>query len=146
MNRDNRLVTASTAAQQLHSLPIPAGALVIDIRDMDDDVLAILEGEIKDLANEMNLQQVDHWRYLTTFIKFLPLPPLSLDEVKILREEEEKQRQLHSAKRRTRSAPGQSHTTSYKPVLVLIMRMKILSHLSWIGFLTVNLNALLQTV
>ena len=95
--------------QQLHSLPIPAGALVIDMRDADDGALAMLEGEIKNLAGEMNMQQVDHWRYLTAFIEFLHLPPLSSDEVKDLRGEEDKQQ-----KQQTRSATGRYNRPSHR--------------------------------
>src|SRR2546421_8723793 len=103
MNRDRSLVTTSAAIQQLYTLPIPSGALVIDIRGLDDDdVLATLQGEIKNLASEMNMQQVDHWRYLTSFIEVLSLTPLTLDEIKALGAEGDKQQQQQQQKR-TRS-------------------------------------------
>lgn len=106
MNRDRRMMLNSTGTQQLQSLPLPAAALVIDVRG-DNDVIAMLEGEIKNLASDMNMQQIDHWRYLTTFIDVLSLNPLTLDQVKALRHEEDKQQQ-------TRSATGRYHKGSHK--------------------------------
>ncbi len=71
---------------QLTSLPLPSPTLVIDTRGVEDDnVMDRLKIEIADLANEMKTQDIHHWRYLTEFLSFWLEEPMTADEVKILR-------------------------------------------------------------
>ncbi len=67
-----------TNIEQRGLLPLPAAALVIDIRGVrDDEVVERLNIEIADLASEMKTYNVHHWRYLTDFLSFQRIAPSS---------------------------------------------------------------------
>ncbi|MEO8972483.1 MAG: hypothetical protein ABI406_12880, partial [Ktedonobacteraceae bacterium] len=67
-----------TNIEQRGLLPLPAAALVIDIRGVnDDEVVERLNIEIADLASEMKTNNVFHWRFLTDFLSFIRVPPAS---------------------------------------------------------------------
>lgn len=71
---------------QRGELPLPSPALVIDVRGMsDDDIIEHLEIEITDLASEMKVHNVHHWRKLTDFLSFLRIAPLRTDDIKAIR-------------------------------------------------------------
>lgn len=70
---------------QLHNLPLPSASLVIDVRGVDDDLLKMLEIEIENLASEMGMHNINHWRYLTRFLAFKSLAPLLAKEINHLR-------------------------------------------------------------
>lgn len=58
------------------SLPLPAAAVVIDIRGIsNDEVIDWLTIEITDLASEMRIYDIHHWRYLTEFLHFTRITP-----------------------------------------------------------------------
>lgn len=72
---------------QRGQLPLPAAALVIDMRGINDDevgqtdeVIEWLKIEIADLASEMKSNQVHHWRFLTEFLSFIRIQPSREDE------------------------------------------------------------------
>ncbi len=67
---------------QLDELPIPPATLVIDMRTVPDDVLDTLQVEIENLTSVMDMKNVHHWRYLTDFLAFKKLPPISYEEAK----------------------------------------------------------------
>lgn len=70
-----------TNIEQRGLLPLPAAALVIDIRGVsDDEVVERLNIEIADLASEMKSYNVHHWRYLTDFLSFQRIAPASAFE------------------------------------------------------------------
>jgi hypothetical protein len=70
---------------QRGTLPLPSAALVIDMRGITgDDVIDRLRIEIADLANEMKLHEVNHWRYLTEFLSFRQFTPLHSEEVEAI--------------------------------------------------------------
>lgn len=83
MDIDSKLVA------QLNSLPIPPAALVIDMRktDSENDVLQILRVEIEGLANELGMQNINHWRYLTGFLAYEKLLPLTQHDIQLLRQD-----------------------------------------------------------
>jgi len=67
-----------TNIEQRGLLPLPAAALVIDIRGVnDDEVVERLNIEIADLASEMKTYNVFHWRFLTDFLSFIRVAPAS---------------------------------------------------------------------
>ena len=71
---------------QKELLPLPSAALVIDVRGIDDDdVVDRLRIEVEDLATELRSQGVHHWRYLTEFLSFTTIEPMSPEEVDTLR-------------------------------------------------------------
>ena len=78
-----RLVESTTS--QIQSLPLPSALLVIDVRGVDDDLLKMLKIEIENIASEMDMHNINHWRYLTRFLAFKSLAPLSAKEVNHLR-------------------------------------------------------------
>src|SRR5579884_3259374 len=62
--------------QERGQLPLPAAALVIDMRGINhDSVIEWLRVEIEDLASEMKTHNIYHWRYLTEFLSFLRIQP-----------------------------------------------------------------------
>ena len=70
---------------QRGSLPLPSAALVIDVRGVeDDDVIDRLRIEIADLASEMRVYDINHWRFLTDFLSFRSLSPLRDEDVKTI--------------------------------------------------------------
>ena len=69
---------------QLDIVPIPPGTLVIDLHSIPDDVLDALRIEIENLASEMNMRHVSHWRYLTDFLHLKKLPLLTYAEIEAL--------------------------------------------------------------
>jgi hypothetical protein len=70
-----------TNIEQRGLLPLPAAALVIDIRGVsDDEVVERLNIEIADLASEMKTYNVHHWRFLTDFLSFQRIAPASAFE------------------------------------------------------------------
>jgi len=67
-------------------LPLPAAALVIDLRGFDDDeTIERLKIEIADLTNEMRTEEIYHWRYLSDFLSFWSRHPLSIESIATLR-------------------------------------------------------------
>src|SRR5947209_16750013 len=79
---------------QLTSLPLPSPALVIDTRGVEDDnVMERLKIEITDLASEMKVQDIHHWRYLTEFLSFWREEPMTVDEVNALRPQQKNSNQ-----------------------------------------------------
>ncbi len=70
---------------QRGSLPLPSAALVIDVRGAEDaDVIDRLRIEIADLASEMKVYDVNHWRFLTEFLSFRALSPLRDEDVETI--------------------------------------------------------------
>src|SRR2546427_2296625 len=69
---------------QRGSLPLPSAALVIDLRGTQDGVIERLNIEIADLASEMQLYEVHHWRRLTDLLHFREIEPLREEDVKEL--------------------------------------------------------------
>jgi len=84
------LIEANLA--QRGSLPLPSAALVIDMRGVDeDDVMDRLRIEIADLASEMKVHDLHHWRYLTDFLSFRSIPPLRTEDVEAIRSQQKPQ-------------------------------------------------------
>lgn len=80
------MYTNEDALVQKGSLPLPSAALVIDIRGIDDDdVVDRLRIEVEDLANELRVEDIHHWRYLTEFLSFTSIEPMSPEEADTLR-------------------------------------------------------------
>src|SRR6058998_950275 len=74
------LIEANLA--QRGSLPLPSAALVIDMRGADeDDVMDRLRIEVADLAGEMKVHDLHHWRFLTEFLSFRSIPPMRAEDV-----------------------------------------------------------------
>jgi hypothetical protein len=72
--------------QRLTSLILPSAALIIDTRGIDEEaVIDRLRTEIVDLVQEMKLQEIHHWRYLTDFMCFLQRTPMTCEDVNTLR-------------------------------------------------------------
>jgi hypothetical protein len=70
---------------QRGSLPLPSAALVIDMRGVeDDDLINRLHIEIMDLASEMKVHEINHWRHLTEFLSFRAIPPLRSEDIKTI--------------------------------------------------------------
>src|SRR6266566_366461 len=70
---------------QRGSLPLPSAALVIDMRGVeDDDVIERLRIEITDLTSEMKIFEINHWRFLTEFLSFRAIAPLSLEDIETI--------------------------------------------------------------
>ena len=69
---------------QLDTLPIPPGTLMIDLHAMPGDVLDSLRLDIDNLASEMDMRHVPHWRYLTGFLHLKELPLLTDAEIDAL--------------------------------------------------------------
>src|SRR5437660_12814665 len=81
------LIEANLA--QRGSLPLPSAALVIDMRGADgDDVMDRLRIEVADLAGEMKVHDLHHWRYLTDFLSFRSIPPLRVEDVEHIRSQQ----------------------------------------------------------
>src|SRR5436305_2980001 len=97
---------------QLTSLPLPSPALVIDTRGVeDDDVMERLKIEITDLANEMKVQDIHHWRYLTEFLSFSREEPMTVEEVNALRPQ-----QKNSAHTATNGNAQPTHGANTPPI------------------------------
>src|SRR6266516_1315532 len=79
------LQIVESTASQLHTLPLPSASLVIDLRGVEDELLKMLKIEIENLASEMDMHNTNHWRYLTKFLTFKSLAPLTAKEVTHLR-------------------------------------------------------------
>ncbi len=74
------LIEANLA--QRGSLPLPSAALVIDMRGADeDDVMDRLRIEVADLAGEMKVHDLHHWRFLTEFLSFRSIPPMRAEDI-----------------------------------------------------------------
>lgn len=93
---------------RLDALPIPPAALVIDLHSMPDDVLDTLRIEIENLASEMDMRHVSHWRYLTDFLHLKKLPLLTDAEIEALATSAQQQLQ-----RRTLSGRAQQGQRRY---------------------------------
>jgi hypothetical protein len=66
-----------TPTGQRDNLPLPSAALVIDTRGANDDtVIEWLRMEIADLTDEMRMEHIHHWRYLSQFLSFKIITPL----------------------------------------------------------------------
>src|SRR5437870_5134516 len=62
--------------RDLADLPLPGPALVIDVRHSVEDkgrLIWYLAIEVEDLAREMRLNKVRHWRHLAECIDFLKI-------------------------------------------------------------------------
>ncbi|MFL5655648.1 MAG: hypothetical protein ACJ8CB_15905 [Ktedonobacteraceae bacterium] len=74
------LIEANLA--QRGSLPLPSAALVIDMRGADeDDVMDRLRIEVADLAGEMKVHDLHHWRFLTEFLSFRSILPMRAEDI-----------------------------------------------------------------
>jgi hypothetical protein len=93
---------------RLDALPIPPAALVINLHSMPDDVLDTLRIEIENLASEMDMRHVSHWRYLTDFLHLKKLPLLTDAEIEALATSAQQQLQ-----RRTLSGRAQQVLRRY---------------------------------
>ncbi len=81
------LIEANLA--QRGTLPLPSAALVIDMRGTDeDDVMERLRVEVADLASEMKVHDLHHWRFLTDFLSFRAIPPLRTEDVETIRHQQ----------------------------------------------------------
>jgi hypothetical protein len=90
---------------QRGTLPLPSAALVIDMRGIEgDDVIDRLRIEIADLANEMKLHEVNHWRYLTEFLSFRPVPLLHSEDIEAIIAQDQSDSELTVGKVSTRDA------------------------------------------
>src|SRR5438045_306712 len=77
---------------QRGSLPLPSAALVIDMRNTEEnDVMDRLRIEIADLASEMKVHELHHWRYLTDFLSFRTITPLRTEDVEAIRSQQKSQ-------------------------------------------------------
>src|SRR5713226_5078571 len=75
-----------TNLAQRGSLPLPSAALVIDMRGTgEDDVMDRLRVEVVDLAGEMKVHDLHHWRFLTEFLSFQSIQPLRIEDVDTIR-------------------------------------------------------------
>ncbi len=99
-NSNHRNVSA-----RLNALPIPPAALVIDLRSILDDVLDSLRIEIENLASEMDMRHVSHWRYLTDFIHLKELPLLTDAEIEALVSSAQQQLQRRTLSGRAQQGP-----------------------------------------
>lgn len=69
-----QMIESSITEREL--LPLPAAALVIDIRGVsDDNVIEWLKAEMADLALEMKVNNIFHWRFLMDFLSFRAISP-----------------------------------------------------------------------
>ena len=90
---------------RLDALPIPPAALVIDLRSIPDDVPDSLRIEIENLASEMDMRHVPHWRYLTDFLHLKTLPLLTHAEIEVLASSAQQQLQRRTLSGRTQQGP-----------------------------------------
>src|SRR5579875_2128382 len=75
------------ASSPLEGLPLPTAALVIDTRSKTagNYILDTLKYEIDTLCQEMRIERVNQWRFLTSIIDYLPLGTLSHSELQSYR-------------------------------------------------------------
>jgi len=90
---------------RLDALPIPPAALVIDLRSIPDDVSDSLRVEIENLASEMDMRHVPHWRYLTDFLHLKKLPLLTHSEIEALASSAQQQSQRRTLSGRAQQGP-----------------------------------------
>src|SRR5437764_1138567 len=67
----------------LEGMPLPTAALVIDTRSKTagNYILKTLKYEVDTLCQEMHMEQVNQWRYLTSIIDYLSVGTLSHSEL-----------------------------------------------------------------
>ncbi len=68
---------------QLEGMPLPTAALVIDTRSGKGGnyITETLKSEVDNLCQDMQMEQVNQWRYLTSIIDYLSIHPLSKSEI-----------------------------------------------------------------
>jgi hypothetical protein len=67
------------------AIPLPPASYVIDLRVDEDDMIERLRIEVGDLTNEMKTQETHHWRFLADFLAFSRIPPMSTEEINLVR-------------------------------------------------------------
>src|SRR5207244_1708850 len=78
-----------------------------------DDVLDTLQVEIENLTSEMDMKNVHHWRYLTDFLAFKKLPPISREEA---REVEQYRSFTEEQQTQRRGLGGRHHPGTRRPL------------------------------
>src|SRR6266567_1211973 len=75
------------APSPLEGMPLPTAALVIDTRSKTagNYILNTLKYEVDTLCQEMHMERVNQWRYLTSIIDYLSVGPLSHSELQTYR-------------------------------------------------------------
>ena len=76
--------------------PLPPATLVIDIRGEGEDVISMLEIEIRNLTEEMKQQNIRLWSSLIDFIAFKAIEPVGDDDLTKLNESTQPQDQQNS--------------------------------------------------
>ncbi len=79
------------ASSPFERLPLPTAALVIDVRgdggNSDDNyILSTLKYEIGTLCQEMCIERINQWRFLTSIIDYMSIGKLSSSELQNYRE------------------------------------------------------------
>src|SRR5437764_13516769 len=110
------LIEANLA--QRGSLPLPSAALVIDMRGADeDDVMDRLRSEVADLAGEIKVHDLHHWRFLTEFLGVRSIPPMHTEEVENI----DSHKKLTNHQQTVRKTP--KATAPYKQQQALFARL-----------------------
>ena len=88
----------SKASLPFEGIPLPTAALVIDTRSKTagNYILNTLKYEIDTLCQEMHIEQVNQWRFLTSIIDYLPLGTLSHSELQNYRDPHKAQSQKNN--------------------------------------------------
>lgn len=73
-----------TQQTQRNMPPLPPATMVIDMRGEGEDVISMLEVEIKNLTEEMKQHDIRMWSSLADFIAFKALEPIGDDDITLL--------------------------------------------------------------
>src|SRR5437762_3600362 len=86
--------------------PLPPATLVIDMRGEGEDVISMLEIEIRNLTEEMKQQDIRLWSSLVNFISFRAMEPLADEDLRKLRTASQQQNQQTTAPQPTDAKIG----------------------------------------
>src|SRR5438067_6630687 len=64
--------------------PLPPATMIIDMRGEGEDVVSMLEVEIKNLTEEMKQQDMRLWSSLADFISFKAIDPIGDEDIATL--------------------------------------------------------------
>ncbi len=106
----------------LEGMPLPTAALVIDTRNKTagNYILNTLKYEIDTLCQEMHMEQVNQWRYLTSIIEYLSVGTLGHSELQNYRNPHKPQPSVATGASPSAPAPVTSsgNTGRYAPTVM----------------------------